>query len=61
MKSKPLFIISFIIMVIALLLMGINRFVFLFSDMIIRGIGIIVLIDLFTLIFSMVRLKNSRN
>ena len=61
MKNKSLFFISFIVMIIALLLMGINFFVFPFSDMAVRGIGIIMLIDLFTLTFSMVRLFNSGN
>ena len=61
MKSKSLFFISFIIMIIVLILMGINFYVFPFSDMAVRGIGIIMLIDLFTLIFSMVRFINSRN
>ncbi|WMJ87472.1 hypothetical protein [Anaerocolumna sp. MB42-C2] len=61
MKSKSLFFISFIIMIIVLILMGINFYVFPFSDMAVRGIGIIILIDLFTLIFSMVRFINSRN
>ena len=61
MNSKPLFSVSLIIMIIALILMGINFYAFSFPDMAVRGIGIIMLIDLFTLTFSMVRFFNSRN
>jgi hypothetical protein len=56
MKNKNVFRISSIIMIIALACMGINWFMSPFSDIAIRVIGGIILIDLFVLSYSTVKL-----
>lgn len=59
MKNKKVYIISLIIIIITLIFMGINRFISPFSDVAIRTIGIIMLIDLFVLCYSRVKLKSN--
>ncbi|MDF2671964.1 MAG: hypothetical protein K0R09_229 [Clostridiales bacterium] len=61
MKAKKIFIISLIIMIITVVCMGINWFISPFSDIVIRIIGGIMLIDLFVLSYSTVKLKSKRN
>lgn len=58
MKYKNVFRISLIIMIIVLICMGINWFISPFSDTAIRVIGIIMLVDLFVLSYSTVKLKS---
>lgn len=50
MKSKNVFMISLILMIITIICMGINWFISPFPDIAIRMIGSIMLIDLFVLI-----------
>jgi hypothetical protein len=52
MKSKKLFMVSLVIMIIALISMVINWFVLPFSDMAVRVTGVIILIDLFVFIYT---------
>ncbi|MFA6941976.1 MAG: hypothetical protein WCQ54_13520 [Clostridiaceae bacterium] len=52
MKNKKVFMTSLVIMIIALICMGINRFVFPFPDIAIRVTGVIILVDLFVYIYS---------
>jgi|GEM_PF-3104251 len=59
MKNKNIFRISVIIMIITLICMGINLFISPFSDIAIRVIGGIMLIDLFILSYSSVKLKRN--
>jgi hypothetical protein len=59
MKDKKVFMVSLTIMIIALICMGINRFVSPLPDNAIRVTGIIMLIDISVLSYSMVRLKNN--
>lgn len=61
MKNKKAFMISIVVMIVALICMGINIFILAFPDVVIRVIGVIMLIDLFTLGYSMVKLKNITN
>lgn len=60
MNNKKIFIISLIIIIISVICMGINHFVSPFSDNAIRVIGGIMLIDLFVLTYSTVKLKINR-
>lgn len=57
MKNKNVFMISFIVIIITVICMGINQFISPFSDIAIRIIGSIMLIDLFVLSYSTVKLK----
>ena len=57
MKNKNVFMI--IIMIITIICMGINRFISPFSDIAIRVVGSIMLIDLFILSYSTVKLKRN--
>ncbi|MDP4178535.1 MAG: hypothetical protein Q8900_09380 [Bacillota bacterium] len=57
MKPKMLFIVSLIIMIITLVCMGINRFVMILPDIIIRITGIIMLINISVFSYSIVKLK----
>lgn len=57
MKNKNIFMISFIIMLIAIICMCINWFISPFSDIAVRVIGGIMLIDLFVLSYNTVKLK----
>lgn len=61
MQNKKLFMASFVIMIIALICMGINRFVSPFPDMAVRVTGIILLINLPVFTYSSVKLKNNGN
>ena len=57
MKNKNVFMISLIVMIITLICMGISLFISPFSDIAIRITGGIMLIDLFVLSYSRVKLK----
>ncbi|MBB6625068.1 hypothetical protein [Clostridium gasigenes] len=59
MKNKNVFMMSLIIMIITIICMGINWFISPFSDVAIRVIGGIMLIDLFFLSYSTVKLKSN--
>lgn len=58
MKHKNVFMISLIIMLITTICIGINWFMSPFPDIVIRAIGGIMLIDLFVLSYSTVKLKS---
>ncbi len=58
MKNRNVFIISVTIMIIMTICMGINWFISPFSDIAIRVIGGIMLINLFVLSYSTVKLKS---
>lgn len=58
MKTKNIFMISLFIIIMALIGMGINLFISPLADTIVRVIGIIMLIDLFVLSYSTVKLKS---
>jgi len=57
MKNKNVFMI--IIMIIAIICMGINRLILPFPDIAIRIVGGIMLIDIFVLSYSTVKLKSN--
>jgi hypothetical protein len=59
MKNKNRFVISLTIMIITIVCMGVNWLVSPFSDIAIRVIGGIMLIDLFVLSYSTVKLKTN--
>lgn len=59
MKNKNVFMISLIIMIITTICMGINWFISPFTDIEIRVIGGIMLINLFVFIYSTVKLKSN--
>ena len=58
MNVKKLFIITLVIMIISIMLFGINIFISLFPDSIVRVIGAIMIIDLIILGYSTVKLMN---
>lgn len=61
MKRKGLFIVSMIIMIIALGSMAVNWFVVPFPDWIVRSIGIIMLVDIAIVVYSLVSFsKNNK-
>lgn len=60
MNNKNVFIISLFVLIISVICMGIHRFVTPFSDNAVRVIGVLLLIDLFVLTYSAVKLKNNR-
>lgn len=60
MKNKNVFMISLIITIITIICMGINRFISPFSDIAVRVIGGIMLIDIFVLSYSGVKLKKQQ-
>ncbi|MBU3135336.1 hypothetical protein KPL39_03535 [Clostridium gasigenes] len=59
MNNKNVFMISLIIMIITTICMGINWFISPLSDIAIRIIGGIMLIDLFVLSYNTVKLKSN--
>jgi hypothetical protein len=59
MKNKNVFMISLIVMIITVICMGINRFISPFSDIAVRVIGGIMLIDIFVLSYSTVKFKSN--
>jgi hypothetical protein len=61
MKNKKAFMVCLIIMIIAIISTGINRFVIPLPDMVIRTTGVVMLIDLFVLSYNWRKLKNSSN
>jgi hypothetical protein len=58
MKNKYVFIISLIIMIISIVFMSINRFVAPFPDIAIRVLGCVILVNVFVLSYSAVKLKS---
>ncbi len=57
MRNKILFLISMVIMIIALLSMGINWFTPAMPDWTVRIIGFVIMVDLAVLVYSSVRIK----
>lgn len=57
MKNKKRFMISLIIMIITIICMVINWLISPFPDIVIRVLGIIMLINLFVLSYSAVKLR----
>lgn len=57
MKNKILFLVSMVIMIIALLSMGINWLTAVMSDWTVRIIGLVIMVDLAVLVYSSVRIK----
>ncbi|MBW9154790.1 hypothetical protein [Clostridium estertheticum] len=60
MKNKNVFMISLIVIIITVICMGINRFISPFSDIAVRVIGGIMLVDIFVLSYSKVKLKKQQ-
>ena len=60
MKNKNVFIISLIVIIITVICMGINRFISPFFDIAVRVLGGIMLIDIFVLSYSKVKLKKKQ-
>jgi len=58
MKNRALFLISIVIMIIALVSMGINWLMVAMPDWIVRAIGIVIMVDLVVLVYSSVRIKH---
>lgn len=61
MKNKATFTVSLFIMIISIICMIINRFIFPLPDNVIRITGVIILINLVLFSYSAVKLKNSCN
>lgn len=61
MKNKKIFMLSLIIIIVALLCMGINWFILPLPDNAVRLTGVIILIDLFILTYSRTKLKNNNH
>lgn len=57
MKNKILFLVSMVIMIIALLSMGINWLTAAMPDWTVRIIGLVIMVDLAVLVYSSVRIK----
>jgi hypothetical protein len=57
MKERTLFLVSFRIMIIALLCMSVNWLLVSLPDWTVRMIGIVILVDLVVLTYSTVKLK----
>lgn len=57
--NKKIVIICFVILILTLFCMGINRFIIQFPDTIIRLNGIVMLIDIFLFVYSSIKYKNS--
>lgn len=57
MKNRILFLISNVIMIIALLSMGINWLTATMPDWTVRIIGLVIIVDLAVLVYSSVRVK----
>lgn len=57
MKNKILFLVSMVIMIIALLSMGINWLTAAMTDWTVRIIGLVIMVDLAVLVYSSVRIK----
>lgn len=55
MKNKVLFLMTIVIMIIGLLFMGINQLIFRMPDWAVRITGIVMMIDLVVLVYSVVR------
>ena len=60
MKSKNVVMISLFVIIITVICVGINRFISPFPDIAIRVIGVIMLIDIFVLSYSKVKLKKQQ-
>ncbi|GFP75425.1 hypothetical protein CFB3_26040 [Clostridium folliculivorans] len=58
MKNKCVFIISLIIMIISILFMCVNRFVAPLQDLTLRILGSVMLVNIFVLSYSAVKLKS---
>ncbi|MDD2494481.1 MAG: hypothetical protein PHE29_04735 [Tissierellia bacterium] len=58
MKNRILILIATVIIIIALLIMGINRLIVAMPDWIVRIIGIVIMVDLAVLVYSSVRNKH---
>jgi len=58
MKNRALFLMSIVIMIIALVSMGINWLMVAMPDWIVRVIGIVIMVDLVVLVYSSVRIKH---
>ena len=61
MKNKRVFVVALAVMVAALLCMMIGRYVEPHRDLFLRISGIVILVDLFVLAFSFVRMKMNGN
>ncbi|MDP4147570.1 MAG: hypothetical protein Q8936_24405 [Bacillota bacterium] len=59
MNNKNVFMISLIVLIFTVICMGIGLFISPFSDIAIRTIGSIMLIDLVVLSYSTVKLKSN--
>lgn len=57
MKNKILFLVSMVIMIIALLSMGINWLTAVMPDWTVRIIGLVIMVDLAVLVYSSARVK----
>ena len=58
MKNRVLFLMAVVIMIIALLFMGISWLMVAMPDWINRIIGIVIMVDLVVLVYSVVRIKH---
>ena len=58
MKEKGIFIITLVIMIISIILFGINIFMSVFTDSMVRIIGGVIIIDLIVFGYSTVKLIN---
>lgn len=61
MNNRIRFLVSFVIMIITILGMGINFLVFSMPDWTVRTIGIVMLVDLMVLVYSRVRMNQKEN
>lgn len=57
---KKLQIISFLVLIITVIGSILRKFVFIFPDWMIRGIGILMLVSIFTMVFSSRRLQSAK-
>ncbi len=58
MKNRYLFLMTIVIMFIALLFMGINMLVFTMPDWTVRFMGIVIMVDLVVLVYSSIKIMN---
>ncbi|MBE0450943.1 MAG: hypothetical protein IBX70_08870 [Clostridia bacterium] len=57
MNFRKLYLVSFAIMIFALLIMGINGTFYAMSDWVIRIVGIVMMINLVVLVYSLMKFK----
>lgn len=56
MKNRYLFLMTIVIMFMALFFMGINRLIFTMPDWTVRVIGIVIMTDLVALVYSSIKI-----